>query len=151
MRDGVVLDLNLDHVLAGAFGALADRFGNFVGLAHVHSDLPLAVTDDNESGKTEATTTFNHLGTAVNEDDLFEEIRTFVLSGTIVTTATVTAGPTTARATSTGTATARTTSAGTTAAGTTSAGTTSAGTTATGTTVLASGGVTCWSVASGGS
>ena len=124
MRNGIVFDLHLNHVLPGAFGALADRFGDFVGFAEVNPDLTFAVTHDHESREAETTAAFDHLGTAVDENHFFEEFRAFVLRRAIVTTAALAAGTTTAWAASTGTTTTWAASAGTTRAA--SAGTTRA-------------------------
>ncbi len=77
--DGVVFDLHLNHVLAGAFGALANRFGDFVGLAEVDANLTFAVTHNHEGREAETTAAFDDLGTAVNKNHLFKKFRTVVL------------------------------------------------------------------------
>ena len=61
------------HVLAGVLGTLANRFGNFVGLAVADADAALPVADDGEGGEAEATATFDDLRAAVDKDDLLDE------------------------------------------------------------------------------
>jgi hypothetical protein len=60
VRYGPVDDRNFDHRTHRCFLSLGYARGNFVGLAVPVTCLPLAVTHDNESGKTEATTSFDN-------------------------------------------------------------------------------------------
>jgi hypothetical protein len=63
-----------DHVALGAFGRLADGFRHFARLAVTEADTALLVADDNERGETEAAATLDHLGNAVDVDELVDEL-----------------------------------------------------------------------------
>ena len=59
-------------MLLGSFLRLADRIGNFVGLAVAVADFAVSVTDDDESAEGEVAAAFHNLGAAVDaEDELF--------------------------------------------------------------------------------
>jgi hypothetical protein len=63
----------------GVGRALLDGVRDFVGFSVADADLPLTVANNGECSKGEPTTTFDHLGTAVDEDDLFDHRRTVAL------------------------------------------------------------------------
>ena len=91
VRDGVAAELDVHQTLFGAFGGLFNRLGNFVGAAVADADVAGAITDDAQGGEAEATATLNHLGAAIDEDDLLEHRGTIGLGTaiTIVATAVV--------------------------------------------------------------
>ena len=72
MRNGVTAELDLDKILLGLLGALADALGHFLGLAVTDTDLALLVTDDDECSEAEATTALHDLGTTVDMNNLLD-------------------------------------------------------------------------------
>src|SRR5690606_7190173 len=79
-----------EEVLLRFLDTLGDRRGHFLGLAVADADLAVPVTDDDESGEAEATTTLDDLGDAVDRYDALE-VRGLVLGRPA--TATVTTVP----------------------------------------------------------
>ncbi|MNT59287.1 hypothetical protein D3C72_1967870 [compost metagenome] len=71
-RTGVA-QRHADHLALGLFGGLADRLGNFTGLAVTETNAALLVADDNQGGEAEATATLDHLGHAVDVDQAIDE------------------------------------------------------------------------------
>ena len=62
-----------DQRLARLLDALADRLGNFAGLADGEADAALAIADDDERAETEALAALDDLRDAIDADDgLFE-------------------------------------------------------------------------------
>ena len=64
---------DLDQVLLGVLDALADRLGDLAGLAEPDSDVPGAVTDDDDRAEAEAPAALDDLGDAVDLDDALLE------------------------------------------------------------------------------
>ena len=62
-----------DHVALGRFGRLADGLGHLARLAVAEADPALLVADDDERGETEAPAALDHLGDAVDVDQLVDE------------------------------------------------------------------------------
>src|SRR5690606_10466460 len=62
-----------DQIALGAFGGLADGFWNFTCLAVTETDATLLVADDDEGCKAETTAALDHLGDAVDRDQLIDE------------------------------------------------------------------------------
>ena len=56
----------------GVLGALLDRVRNLVRLAVADADVALLVADDRQRREAEAAATLDHLGAAVDEDDLLD-------------------------------------------------------------------------------
>lgn len=74
MGNAGALEGNLDEVLLCILNTLADRVGNFGGLAQTEANGALAVAYDYESRKLEDTTALNSLGYAIESDDGFLEL-----------------------------------------------------------------------------
>ena len=66
VRDGAADAGNAEEGLLGFFNALRDSGRNFLGLAVANADHAVAVTNDDEGGEAEATTTLDDLGNAVD-------------------------------------------------------------------------------------
>src|SRR3954468_4134065 len=75
VRNGVILSRHLDERLPGRIRGLADRLGDFIGFAEAETDAPLFVARDNEGAEGEAAAAFDHLGAAIDEHDLFGQVR----------------------------------------------------------------------------
>ena len=63
-----------EEVLASLLDTLLDGRGNFLGLAVADADQAVAVTDDDQRGEAEATTTLDDLGDTVDRDDALEVV-----------------------------------------------------------------------------
>src|SRR6185312_13845122 len=74
VRDGRALHRHADHLLAGQCRALTDRFWDFIGLTQSDADAAIAIAHDDERAKAEAPPTLDHLGHAVDVDDLFSQL-----------------------------------------------------------------------------
>ena len=62
-----------DEAAFGGLGRLADRFRHFARLAVAKADPALLVADNHERGKAEAASALDHLGDAVDVDELVDE------------------------------------------------------------------------------
>src|SRR3984893_3396051 len=62
------------HGAARLLGRLADRLRHLARLARAVADAAFAVADDDDGGKAEAPATLNHLGDAVDADELLDEL-----------------------------------------------------------------------------
>ena len=62
-----------DHVALGALGRLADGLRHFARLAVAEADAALLVADDDESCEAETAATLDHLGDAVDVNELVDE------------------------------------------------------------------------------
>jgi len=80
VRDGSFVKLHLLEVLHGSTGSLLDALSDFISLAEAEADRTFGVTGDDESREAETTSTFNHLSTAVDENDFLDEFITFSVS-----------------------------------------------------------------------
>ena len=74
VRDRGALDRHLDQVLLGDLDALADRHRHFLRLAGAVADAALAVADHHQRGEGEVLAALDHLGDAVDVDDLLDEL-----------------------------------------------------------------------------
>jgi len=74
VRDAAAREGNLEQVLLGLLGPLADRLGYLVGLAEAGANIPALVSHDDERRKREAPTALDDLGDAVDEDDAVDEL-----------------------------------------------------------------------------
>ncbi|ELT43619.1 site-specific recombinase XerD, partial [Arthrobacter nitrophenolicus] len=83
VRDGVANAGNAEEGLLGLFNALGDSSGNFLGLAVAHADHAVTVTNDDQCGEAEATTTLDHLGNAVDGDNALYELVLFGFTATV--------------------------------------------------------------------
>src|SRR6478752_1916531 len=99
VRDGQRDTRNLEHVLLGLFDALGDGRGNFLGLAVADADTAVTVTDDDQGGEGEPTSTLDDLGDPVGDDDALEQ--RVLLDGGVATVAVPTAAAITTIATAT--------------------------------------------------
>src|SRR6185503_15965698 len=63
-----------DHVALGLIGGLPDRLRHFAGFPGTVSDLALLVADDDDRREAEALAALDHLGHAVDADELFLEL-----------------------------------------------------------------------------
>src|ERR1035437_3278761 len=85
MRDRLLDHRDGDQRLTGLLHALADRFGDFAGLADREPDAALLVADDDERREAEALTALDDLRHAVDADDgLLEPLVVAVATATIV-------------------------------------------------------------------
>jgi hypothetical protein len=66
VRDGRSGKSHTEDVPLGVFGAFLDGEGNFAGLAVAETHATGLVTDDDDGGELEATTTLHHLGDTVH-------------------------------------------------------------------------------------
>lgn len=69
------------HILACLLQPLANGLGNLIGLAQSVPDFSIAVTDNANRTKTEATSTLYNFGGTINEDNFFNKLvfRAFIL------------------------------------------------------------------------
>ena len=73
--DGAPFERDLEQVLLGLLGALADRLGHLVGLAERRADVAVLVADDDQRGEAEAPAALDDLGHAVDVDDAVDRAR----------------------------------------------------------------------------
>ena len=69
-----------DELALGLLGRLADRLGNFAGLAVAEADAALLVADDDERGEAEALAALHHLGDAVDVDQAVDKLAVALLN-----------------------------------------------------------------------
>jgi hypothetical protein len=69
VRDGRSGECHAEHVALGVFGALLDGERNFAGLAVAKTDATGFVTDYDDGGELEATTTLHYFGDTVDVHD----------------------------------------------------------------------------------
>src|SRR3990170_6848003 len=62
------------EVALGGVGGLADRLRHLARLAMAEADATLLVADDHERGEAEAAAAFDHLGDAIDVDELVDEL-----------------------------------------------------------------------------
>ena len=86
MRDGALNAGNGEEVALGFFDTLGNRGRDFLGLAITHTNLTIAVADNNQSGEAKATSTLNHLGHAVDRYHALEVSTLFRGWSTAITT-----------------------------------------------------------------
>ena len=70
-----------EEVLFRLFHTLRNGGRDFLGFAVAHSHHAVTVANDNKRGEAEATTTFDHLGTAVDVNDFFKCVIEFLTAG----------------------------------------------------------------------
>ncbi|GAA2802339.1 hypothetical protein GCM10020219_087100 [Nonomuraea dietziae] len=90
VRDGALDAGDAEEVLLRLLDTLGDGRGDFLGLAVADADQAVAVTDDNQGGEAEATTTLHDLGHSVDLHYTLD-VRDALVSGAtaaIVTTVT---------------------------------------------------------------
>ena len=78
MRDGALVERDLEQVLLRLLGALADRLGHLVRLAEAGADVTVLVADDDERREREAPAALDDLGDAVDVDDAVDELADFI-------------------------------------------------------------------------
>ena len=71
---GAALELDIDHVAAGVLHRLLDCHRHLARLTAAKADLAIAVTDNDESSKTEDPATLDCLGDAVYGNQLLDEL-----------------------------------------------------------------------------
>ena len=86
VRDGAADAGNAEEGLLGLFNALRDGGGNFLSLAVADADHTVAVTNDDECGEAEATTTLDDLGNAVDGYDALYELALFGFAAAVAAT-----------------------------------------------------------------
>jgi len=69
VRNRVVGQGNLNHVLLRRLNGFADGLGNFLGFAAAESDMAAFVTDDNQGAEAQILPALHHFGDAVDVDD----------------------------------------------------------------------------------
>ena len=77
MRNGVLGDVHLDHVLPRSLARLLNTLGHFLSLTESKPDTAFAVTAHDKSTEAETTPTFNHFRTTVDVDDFLKGILEF--------------------------------------------------------------------------
>ena len=70
---------NSEHILLRIVDALADRDRHFLGLAHANTNATVAIADDDQCSKSEATTALDYLGYTIDIDNTFFELRNVCL------------------------------------------------------------------------
>src|SRR5205085_9009822 len=65
-----------DQATLGSVDSFADRLRHLVRLAHTETDVAVTVADHDERAEAEAASALDHLGHAVDGDDLFLELET---------------------------------------------------------------------------
>src|SRR4051794_31727616 len=73
MQRASLAQRNPYQIALGVIGRLADGLGHLAGLASAMANATFAVTDDHQGSKAETSATFDHLGDAVDADQLFDE------------------------------------------------------------------------------
>ena len=66
---------NREHVLLGIFDALLDSDRHFLALAHANAYAAVAVTDDDQSSQSKATTALNNLGNTIDVNHALLKLR----------------------------------------------------------------------------
>ncbi|EGG75644.1 hypothetical protein SXCC_03763 [Gluconacetobacter sp. SXCC-1] len=80
MQRTAFLHRNADHGALGAVGRLADRLGNFTGLARAEPYAPLLVTNHNQCRECKAATALYNLGNTIDRDQLVDQIIAFAVA-----------------------------------------------------------------------
>lgn len=101
VRNGLAHQGDAEEGLLGLFNTLGNGGRNFLGLAVADANQAVAVTNDDERGEAEATTTLDNLGNTVDVDYALDELALFSLASTVATTATATVATAFAASTST--------------------------------------------------
>ena len=70
----VVVQVDLDHVLAGTLHRLLDRDRHLARLAVAETDLALPVTDDGQRGKAELTATLDDFRDTIDRDEFLDQV-----------------------------------------------------------------------------
>ena len=73
MRDGSLVDGDLDQVLLSHLGTLGDCRGDLIGLTQAVADNAIAVANDHDGGEGESATTLGNLGGAVDSNQTLLE------------------------------------------------------------------------------
>ena len=69
---------DVEDIFAGQLARFSDRSCDFVGFSQPNAYISLTIPDDDQGTETEIPSTFRHLATALDRDDLFLE---FSLNG----------------------------------------------------------------------
>ena len=80
MQRAALAQRHLDQIALGGFGRLADRLGHFARLAVAETDPALLVADDDQRGKAEAPAALDHLGDAIDVNELVDELAVAIAS-----------------------------------------------------------------------
>src|SRR5450631_1687337 len=86
VRNGALDAGDLEELLLGLLDTLGDGRGNFLGLAVADTHGAIAISDHDERGEAEATTTFDDLGDSVDGHDALNKS---ILVGSVVAAAVV--------------------------------------------------------------
>src|SRR5262249_36396241 len=76
VRNGSLAQRHTNQTLLGTLDALADRLGDFVGLAEAKPDQAVLVARDHQRAEAEAAPALHDLGDAIDVDDLFLNFET---------------------------------------------------------------------------
>ena len=82
MERAAVAQRHTDQAALGRFRRLADRLGNFAGLAGAVADAAALVADDDDRCEREATSTLHHLRDAIDGDQLVFQFVFFIAVAT---------------------------------------------------------------------
>src|SRR6185503_17315988 len=74
------LERNLDHGALGGIGGCADGLRHLTGLAVAETDPAGAVAHHHQSGEAEAAAALDHLGDAVDVDQLVHQVAVLLLA-----------------------------------------------------------------------
>ena len=86
VRDGATLDAgNAEEVLLCFLDTLGDCCGNFLSLTVANADQAVTVTNDDQCGEAEATTTLDDLGNAVDGHNALDVLVLLLLASAVVT------------------------------------------------------------------
>ena len=83
MQRAAFAERHADHVALGGLGRLADRLRHLARLAVAEADPALLVADDHQRGKAEPAAALDHLGDAVDVDELVDELARLAVAAAI--------------------------------------------------------------------
>src|SRR5690606_28832952 len=79
MPQGAVVQIDIEHALAGIFHRLLDRDRHFARLAVTETDLAVAVAHHRQRGEGELATALDRLADAVDRDQLLDHAVVYFL------------------------------------------------------------------------
>ena len=74
MQGAAIAQRHAQQIALGGFRRLADRFGHLTGLAVAETNSALQIANHDERGKSEALAALDHLGDAIDVNQLVREL-----------------------------------------------------------------------------